>query len=343
MTIAVDLAKSVFEVAIENAHGEIQARHRFTRAQFARFLREQPPADVVMEACGTAHHWGRVARTCGHRPTLLPPQYVQPFVRRQKTDRADTTGLLDARRRPGIRPVPIKTVAQQELQSLLRLRTQWMTTRTARINALHGLLGEYGIALAKGPRRILATAQALLMDLDAPIPGRLRRTLQDVVEEIRDLEARVATVERELEAVATEDAVITRLQTVPGVGLLTSTALVATVGHIHSFRRARHFASWLGLTPREHSSGQTRHLGRITKQGDGYLRSLLTHGARAVLAAARRRAQAHRPLTRLQTWALSVADRRGANKATIALANKLARILWAVWVRDVSFVAQPAA
>jgi transposase len=296
-----------------------------------------------MEACGTAHHWGRTARACGHHVTLLPPQYVRPFVRREKTDRADTTGLLDARRSNAIRSVPIKSVAQQELLALLRIRTQWMMTRTARINILHGLLGEHGIAVAKGPRRILANVATLLEDADAPIPGRLRRALAEVADEIRHLEDRVATVERELEAAAADDAVVTRLETVPGVGLLTSTALVASVGHIHNFRRSRHFASWLGLTPREHSSGNRRQLGAITKQGDVYLRSLLTHGARAVLAAARRRAQQQQPLTPLQTWAVAVADRRGANKATIALANKLARIVWAVWVRDTPFAAQPAA
>jgi transposase len=342
-TIAVDLAKHVFEVAMANAQGQVDTRRRLTRAQFARFLREQPAAEVVMEACGTAHYWGRTARACGHEVTLLPPQYVRPFVRRDKTDRADTMGLLDARRSPGIRSVPVKTIAQQELQALLRIRHQWMTTRTARINVLHGLLGELGIAVPKGPRRILARVTAWLEDADAPIPGRWRRALAEVTDEIRDLEARVALVEHELEAAAADDAVVTRLQTVPGVGLLTSTALVATVGHIHAFRRGRCFASWLGITPREHSSGNRRRMGAITKQGNVYVRSLLVHGARAVLAAARRRAQAKQPLTRLQTWAITVADRRGANKATIALANKLARIVWAVWVREVPFTAQHAA
>ena len=342
-TIAVDLAKSVFEVATANAQGQIQARHRLTRAQFARFLRAQAPAEIVMEACGTAHHWARTARACGHQVTLLPPQYVQPFVRRQKTDRADATGLLDARRSPGIRSVPVKTVTQQALLALHRIRHQWMMTRTARINALHGLLGEQGIAIPTGPRRILAHVTAVLEDPAAPLPASLRRALADVADDIRTLEARVASIERDLEAAAADDAVIGYLRTVPGAGLLTTTALVATVGQIQSFRRARHFASWLGLTPREHSSGHLRRLGAITKQGDAYLRSLLTHGARAVLAAARRRAQANRPLTPLQTWAVSVADRRGANKATIALANKLARILWAVWVRQIPFVARAAA
>ena len=266
-TIAVDLAKSVFEVATANAEGQVQTRHRLTRSQFARFLREHPAAEVVMEACGTAHHWGRTARACGHQVTLLPPHYVRPFVRRQKTDRADATGLLDARRSPGIRAVPVKTVSQQALLALLRIRQQWMTTRTARINALHGLLGEQGIAVPRGPRKILAHVAAVLEDADVPLSAALRRALGEVTDEIQALEDRVARVDRELEVAAADDAVIVRLRTVPGAGLLTTTALVATVGHIHSFRRGRHFASWLGLTPREHSSGPRRRLGRDYQTG----------------------------------------------------------------------------
>ena len=181
----------------------------------------------------------------------------------------------------------------------------------------------------------------LLARADTPLPRRLREVLTLAREEVRDLEARVDTVERELAMLAADDPVIERLMRIPGVGLLTATALIATVGHIHAFRRARRFASWLGLTPREWSSGGHRHLGAITKQGDVYLRCLLTHGARAALLMAHRAAHAGRPLTRLQQWALSVHRNRGHNKATIAVANKLARIIWVVWSRDVEFTATP--
>lgn len=342
-TIAVDLAKSVFEVAMEDRQRRIIARRRLTRPQFARLLREHAPTHIVMEACGTAHHWGRTAQAAGHWVTLLPPQYVRPFVRRQKTDRTDTTGLLDARHSPTIRPVPVKTIAQQELLSLHRLRRQWMMTRTARINALRGLLAEYGICLAKGARTVVASAWTQLEDAEVPIPGRLRRMLGGVIDEIRTLEGRIASLERELRALAIDDPVIQRLQTVPGIGLITSTAVVGSVGSIREFRRARCWASWLGLTPREHSSGAHRRLGGITKAGDVYLRGLLAHGARSVLLAARTTARAQRPLTELQRWALAIAERRGHNRATIALANKLARIVWAVWTRETAFIARPAA
>jgi transposase len=341
-TIAVDLAKHVFEVAVATA-GYAPVRHRFTRAQFERFIRSHAPAHVVMEACGTSHYWGRTAQGVGHRVTLLPAQYVRPFVRRQKTDRTDTAGLLDAVRSDGLKPVAVKTVVQQELLALHRIRNQWMATRTARINALRGFLREHGILVPSGARRGLVAVGRILEDAEAPVPGRLRRALALLVSEVREVEARIEVLERELRAVADQNPVIERLKEIPGVGLLTATALVASVAHIHGFHRARRFASWLGLTPREDSSADRRHLGAITKQGDVYLRCLLTHGARAMLLAARRAARLKRPLTWLQQWALAVADRRGHNRATIAVANKMARIIWAVWSRDVAFVARPAA
>jgi transposase len=340
-TIAVDLAKNVFEIAVANSHGRIMRRARVNRATFAAFLRDEPIAQIVMEACGSAHYWARTAQASGHRVTLLPSQYVRPYVRRHKTDRTDAEALLEAMRSGNIPHVAVKTVAQQEVLALHRLRAQWMTTRTARLNAMRGLLLEQGIAIARGARTILTEVGRLLADEDPRLPRRLHIVLTTTRDEVRDLEARVQAVERELAAFAADDPVIQRLMRIPGVGLLTATALVATVGHIHAFRRARRFASWLGLTPREWSSGGFRHLGAITKQGDVYLRCLLTHGARAVLRMAARAAHAGRPLTRLQQWAQTVQRARGHNKATIALANKLARIIWAVWSRDVEFTATP--
>jgi transposase len=342
MTIAVDLAKHVFELAVADAHWHLVARHRFTRRQFERFLARQAACHLVMEACGTAHHWGRVAQGHGHRVTLLPAQYVRPYARGNKTDRTDADALLEAVRSGRIVPVAIKTVAQQELVALHRIRAQWMASRTARINALRGFLRELGILLPRGAHAAVAAVPALVEDADTALPGRLREALLLLYTEVRDIEARVAVIEQRLTTVVTTDPVAQRLLPIPGIGVLTASALLGTVGHIHGFKRGRHFASWLGLTPREHSSGTRRTLGRITKRGDVYLRCLLTHGARSALLAAQRRAAAGKPLTRLQQWAVAVADRRGHNKATLALANKLARIVWAVWRYDVSFAAAPA-
>jgi len=343
MTIGIDLAKSVFEIAmVAPPSPRVITRRRLTRTQFERFLQSHAPAHVVMEACGTAHHWARVAQGCGHRVSILPPQYVKPYVRRhRKTDRTDAAALLDAVRNPDIHPVVPKTVAQQALLALHRIRRQWMTSRTARINAMRGFLKEFGIPMGRGATTACRTAARLLADADTPIPFALRHTLQELLREVHDLERRVQTIDQQLADVAAEDPVAPRLQRIPGIGVLTATACLATVGHIHAFRTGRRFASWIGLTPSERSSGERRRLGRISKAGDVYLRALLTHGARSALRAARYHAQRQHPIGPLQRWALAVEDRCGHNKATVALANKLARIVWVVWSRDVEFCAEP--
>lgn len=341
-TVAVDLAKAVFEVVIANRQWHIVARHRFNRRQFMQFLTSASPTHVVMEACGAAHYWGRCAQRHGHRVTLLPPAYVRPCVRRNKTDRTDAEALLEAARSGQIPSVPVKGVAQQTLVALHRIRDQWMATRTARINAVRGILREHGVLLPAGAGPALRAIPAILENAETPLANPLCRMISLLYEEVRELEDGIGALERELRAVADADPVATRLREIPGIGLLTATALIGTVGHIHAFRRARQFASWLGLTPREYSSGVHRRLGGISKRGDVYLRCLLTHGARAVLHAAHRRTKAHEPLTRLHQWALTVQMRRGHNKATIAVANKLGRIVWAVWTRDVAFDPRPA-
>ena len=341
-TVAVDLAKTVFEVAIADRHWHIVARHRFNRRQFTKFLATTSATHVVMEACGTAHYWGRCAQGHGHTVTLLPPAYVRPYVRRNKTDRTDAEALLEAIRSGEIPSVPVKGVAQQTLVALHRIRNQWMTTRTGRINALRGILREQGLLLPAGAGPALRAIPGILEDAETPLAPSLCHMITLIYEEVRQLEDGIRALERELRAVADADPVATRLRDIPGIGLLTSTALVGTVGHIHAFRRARQFASWLGLTPREYSSGARRRLGGISKRGDVYLRCLLTHGARAVLHTAHRRTTAHEPLTRLHQWALTVQARRGHNKAAIAVANKLGRIVWAVWARDVEFHPRPA-
>lgn len=338
-TVAVDLAKDVFEVAVANRAHRIVDRKRLTRRQFERFVDELGPnTTVVMEACGTAHYWGRRCQARGVAVRLLPVQYVRPYVRRNKTDRTDTEGMLEANRCAGIQPVPVKSVEQQALQALHRVRTQWQATRTARINVIRGILREQGYPVPVGARAVLTRVMAVLDDPSAQLPAVLRQAVLDLVEDVRHIEARVAAIDHALTRVVRENDVAARLHQVPGVGIVTATALIGAVSHIHAFRRGRDFASWLGLTPRESTTGSRRHLGRISKRGDGYVRCLLTHGARAVLLAAQRTARAWpRRLTRLQQWAVTLATRRGHNKAAIALANKLARIIWAVWRGETDF------
>lgn len=338
-TIAVDLAKEVFEVAIANRADRIVEHQRLTRSQFERFVRTlSADATVVMEACGTAHYWGQRCQAQGAAARLLPGQYVRPYVRRHKTDRTDAEALLEANRCGGITPVPVKTVEQQTLQTLHRVRRQWQRTRVARINGLRAALREFGIPVVRGVRAGRRQMAAVLADPEASLPGLVQSVLRLVLAEIGGLEQHIRVIDRELARVARTHAIARRLQQVPGVGVLTATALVGTVGNIHVFRRSRQFASWLGLTPRESSSGGRRHLGGISKRGDVYLRCLLTHGARSVLLAARRltRSAPHRA-SPFQRWALALADRRGPNKAATAIANKLARVLWAVWASETDF------
>jgi len=335
--IAVDIAKEVFEVAVSERPGLVAERHRLSRSAFARFLAQRQPATVVMEACGMAHFWARQAQTNGHGALLLSPHAVRPYVPRNKTDRADAEGLLEASRNQSIHPVPVKTVEQQTLTSLHRLRSTWMAARTSRINTVRGLLREFGIGIPVGARKVVPAVRVLVEDTDSGVPEALGRSLLDAAEEIRDLERRIDSVEKQIQALARQTPVVARLQSLPGIGLLNATAMVAFVGNVDRFESARHFASYLGLTPREFSSGLRRNLGRISKRGDVYLRTLLIHGARSVLC----RANRTKDPGRLQQWAQEVERRRGHNKAVVALANKLARMVWAIWKHDQEYAGWP--
>jgi transposase len=248
-TIAVDVAKTVFEVAISEHPGQVQERHRFSRERFRRFLGEQPPAAVLMEACGSAHYWGRQAQVHGPHVRLLPPHAVRPYVVRNKTDRTDAKGLLEAARNDEARPVPVKSETQQAVTGLHRLRSTWLATRTARLNTVRGLLREFGIIIPVGARHVGPALGTVLEDPDAGLPSLLRSTLAEAGREIREIEARVRAVERQLEAVAEQLPVVGLLRSIPGLGLLTATGLVAAIGDVQRFPSSRHFASYLGLTP----------------------------------------------------------------------------------------------
>ncbi|MCX7063239.1 MAG: IS110 family transposase [Proteobacteria bacterium] len=335
-SIGVDLSKSVFQVSLANAAGRVIEQKRLSRAQYQRFLAEQPAAEIVMEACATAHHWARTARALGHQPCLLHAQYVRPYVRRNKTDAADADALVRARRDPDLKPVPVKSVDQQALQGLHRIRQQWVATRRQRITLARGLLAEFGLSLPTGASGIVARLHAVI----DRVPGVLVSGLTPIIDEIGSLEARIKQLDRQLTTIAKTNLDAQHLMSIPGVGVIIATALVGSVADIHSFKRARQFAAWLGLTPREYSSGQTRYLGRISKRGDGYLRMLLTHGARSALLLAHRQAsKGDHTLTSVQRWVLDVEQRTHHNKATIALANKMARIIWAVWTSGEDYLA----
>jgi transposase len=336
-TIGIDIAKSVFQISLANRAGHIIERRRLSRTRFERFLREQPSADIVMEACATSHHWARTAREHGHQPKLLHAQYVRPYVRRNKTDAADADALLRASRDTDLKPIPIKSVDQQAMQGLHRIRSQWMDTRRQRICLARALLAEFGVHLPTGSAGIVARLRHSMENA----PALLAPSLERVLEEIAELESRIQGIDRELTQASKCNPVAQRLLTIPGVGVITATALMGSVPDIGAFRRARQFSAWLGLTPREYSSGQSRHLGRVSKRGDRYLRMLLTHGARSALLAAHRQAsKGDARLTPLQRWVLDVEHRTNPNKATVALANKMARIIWSVWTREEDYRAR---
>ena len=332
-TVAVDLAKSVFELAVADERWKVVERARLNRRQFERWFDNRAVRRVVMEACATAHHWARALRARGIEVWLVPAHYVRAYVKRDKTDAADALALLEAARASDITPVGVKSVEQQALQALHRLRSGWMGTRTRRINMLRGFCREFGMEVSVGAARGLAQIARLLADEHSAVPAMLRAPMRLALEEIRLMEARIEALERELAAIARSSEACQALASVPGIGLLTSTAMVAAIADPRSFDSGRRYASFFGLTPREHSSGHTRRLGRISKRGNRYVRTLLTHGARSVLRAATVAHRAGRNVDRLRSWALEVQARSNHNKATCALANKLARIAWAVWVK----------
>ncbi|QBM29371.1 IS110 family transposase [Hydrogenophaga pseudoflava] len=266
-TVAVDLAKSVFQIAVADDQWRIVETQRLTRTQFERWFANRSVSLVIMEACGSAHHWARWLNGLGISVRLLPAQYVRAYVRRNKTDATDAAALLEAARAADIRPVRVKSVEQQALQGLHRIRSLWMGTRTSRINALRGFCREFGITIPQGARTGVETIGRVLADPRSAVPDLIRHTASMLLEEIRLLEARIAQVERELASVARQSPACTLLLSVPGIGLLTATALVAaTSGDVTHFQDARHFSSWFGLTPREYSSGSSRYLGRISKR-----------------------------------------------------------------------------
>ena len=333
-TIAVDLAKSVFQVAVSHTAGRVEEERRLSRDRFLTFFAQQPPATVLLEACGSSHHWARELAQFGHVVRLLPAHDVHRYVRRNKTDRADAKALLEAARNDEIHAVPVKTVEHQAITSLHRLRSTWLATRTARLNTLRGLLGEFGVFIPVGAEHVVPRVRELLGE-PAAVPELMRPTLARTCDEIGVLETNMRDVERQLAALAKQLPDVTLLQTVPGVGLLTATALVAVVGDIRRFRSSRHFASFLGLTPKEDSSALRRRLGAISKQGDVYLRMLLIHGARSFLWRAKGRVSPNP----FEAWARDTEQRRGHNVAAVAVANKLARSVWAVWTHQRAFTA----
>jgi transposase len=339
--VAIDLAKRVFQVCAIGIDGKLLFNRKLSREKFILWLKDLLPTIVAMEACGTAHYWGRRLQAMGHQVRLVPPQHVKAFVRVHKSDRDDALAIAEAAQRPNLHFVPVKTIGQQDLQLLGRIRSALIARRTAVINQLRGFAAEYGIVIAKSRQHLMRDLPDVLADADNGLSFIARQALSELRDDLLAIDARIDQVTAQLVGLAEQEPAFERLLSVPGFGPIVGAAFVAAVGSGKQFRRGRDVAAWLGLIPRRDGTGGKVTLKRITKSGDRDLRLALIHGARAVL----RWADRHEHVQ--SQWLLGLKERRGANKTIVAFANKMARIGWAVttgeggYRRERAFKAQP--
>lgn len=333
--IGVDLAKNVFQIHGVDSHEQVKMRKQVKRHNMLNLFRQMEPCVVAMEACGSAHYWAQELKKLGHEVRLIAPQHVKPYVKSGKNDANDAAAICEAASRPTMRYVTVKTPAQQAGQALHRVRSRQVGARTALVNEIRGLLSEFGII---GPVKGVAACRRLLADVleDAEngLPGAMREVLAQLLEELSQKDMHIAKLDGQIKRQAQADERIRRLMAIEGVGLISASALVASVGDARQFKSGRDLAAWLGLVPKQHSSGGKERLGSISKRGDAYLRTLLIHGARSVINACREKTD------RKSRWIKGLVMRRNKNIATVALANKNARTLWALLSRGEDY--QPA-
>ena len=333
-TIGIDLAKSVRQLHGVDAQGAVVFRKKLRRGAVLDFLRDLPVCLIGLEACATAHFWAREIGALGHEVRLIPPAYVKPYVKRQKNDAADAEAICEAVTRPSMRFVPIKSAKRQGVMMLHRTRDLLMRQRTMMLNAIRAHLAEFGIITAQGPHKLAALLDTLD---DDRLPAIARSALTSLTAQLDSLAAEIRTLEHQLMVWHRTDETSQRLETIPGVGLMTATALSASIPDPSVFKTGRQFAAFLGLVPRQNSSGGKERLGRISKMGDGYLRRLLVVGATSVI----RRAGTNTSAT--GEWVRRLLERKPARVATVAMANKTARIAWAVLARGETYRAPTVA
>ena len=326
-TIGVDLAKNVFQVHGVDIAGKVVITRQLRRKQVLDFFSKLPACLVGMEACGTGHHWAREISKLGHTVRLMPPSYVKGYVKRSKSDAADAAAICEAVTRPSMRFVPIKSADQQALLMLHRTRDLLVRQRTQLINALRAHLAEFGLVAATG-REGLAQLAAIITDESSRelLPSAMKQALQTIVDQLTALELQIGTLDRAISAHHRANDTSCRLETVPGIGVIGATALASTVTDPSDFKTGRDFAAWIGLVPRQHSTGGKERLSGISKQGDRYIRRLLVIGATAVVRQARQHPQKH-------PWIMRLLAKKPAKLVAVAVANKMARIAWAIMAK----------
>jgi len=325
--LGIDLAKQVFQLHGVDERGHRVLRRQVRRAQLLEYLARLEPCLIGMEACAGAHHWARRLRELGHDVRLIAPQFVKPYVRGNKNDANDAEAICEAVGRPDMRFVRIKTVAQQDIQALHRVRSERVTSRTALVNQIRGLVGEYGIAIAQGVRQVRVALPVLIENADERLSEAFVQILSEQYDDLVALDERIARLDAQIERIAREDGAARRLMSLRGVGPITATALVASLGDARQFSRARQASAWAGLVPAQHASGGKQRLLGISKRGDAYVRTLLIHGARSVIKNCAHKDDA------LSCWVQALCARRNKNVAAVALANKTLRMAWALLVR----------
>ena len=326
-TIGMDLAKNVFQVHGVDERGKLVLKKQLKRAQVLPFFANLVPCMIGMEACGSAHYWARKLEALGHVVQLIAPQYVKPFVKRNKNDAADAEAICEAVMRPNMPAVPIKNTNQQAILSVHRARQGFVKARTAQANQIRGLLTEFGIVIPQGIGHIAKRVPEIIEDGENDLPGSFRLLIQRLVDHLKELDRQVGELEAEIQLWHRENEASKNLAKIPGIGPMTASALVATVGDAKNFKNGRQLAAWLGIVPRQHSTGGKATLLGISKRGDTYLRTLLIHGARSVIRVAERKAQP-------DSWLGKLLARRNKNVAAVALANKNARTIWALLAHD---------
>ena len=327
-TIGIDLGKTVFHLVGLNLRGEVVVRKKFSRKQLLHYTANLHVDLIGMEACGGAHFLGRALREQGHEVRLMPAQYVKPFVKTNKNDFIDAEAIAEAVTRPRMRFVPIKTDDQLDMQSLHRVRERWVMRRTAIVNQVRGLLLERGITLPKGRSHLDAALPRILEDAELNLSGALRTLLSQLKLELDQMAMRIGEADAVLNKTARENADCQRLLAIPGLGPVTATALIAAIGNGAAFHNGRGFAAWMGIVPGEYSTGGKQKLLGISKRGNPYLRRLFIQGARAVLQ------QSTKQTSGLRAWLAQLSARTHPNVAAVALANKLARMAWAVLAKN---------